>query len=151
VVSGERAPKGRKSIARGVSPWNGGGNPILNVVLYEKAPKGRKKNRNPAMPQSFVCLHCHIVFSTKNRKPWITSELAPRLHDYIGGIIRGVGGLLISAGGMSDHTHLLVSLGKMNSAAELVRDVKSNSSGWIHKTFPDLAHFGWQPDTAHSR
>ena len=96
------------------------------------------------MPQSFVCLHCHIVFSTKHRKPWITSELAPRLHDYIGGIIRGVGGLLISAGGMSDHTHLLVSLGKMNSAAELVRDVKSNSSGWIHKTFPDLAHFGWQ-------
>ena len=96
------------------------------------------------MPQSFVCLHCHIVFSTKNRKTWITPELAPRLFDYIGGTIRGVGGSLVFAGGMPDHTHLLVSLGKTHSAAQLVRDIKSNSSGWIHKTFPSLANFGWQ-------
>ena len=40
------------------------------------------------MPQSFVCMNCHIVFSTKHRQPWLTGELPPRLYVYIGGIVR---------------------------------------------------------------
>lgn len=96
------------------------------------------------MPQSFACLNCHIVFSTKNRKTWILPELSARLYEYLGGTIRGIGGSLLAAGGTPDHVHLLVSLGKTNSIADFVRDVKSNSSKWIHETFPKMAHFGWQ-------
>ena len=64
------------------------------------------------MPQSFVSLHHHLIFSTKNRLPLISSEVQPRLFAYIGGILRGEGCVLDAAGGMPDHVHLLVSLDK---------------------------------------
>ena len=96
------------------------------------------------MPQSFVCLNCHVVFSTKNRAPLIDPDLAPRLYSYIGGIVHNAGGSLVTAGGVPDHLHLIVSLGKMMSTADAMRVIKSNSSGWIHDTFPEMRHFAWQ-------
>ncbi len=96
------------------------------------------------MPQSFVCMHCHIVFSTKGREPWLTDELLPRLFAYIGGIVRAHGSVLVAAGGVPDHVHLLVSLSKESSIADLLREIKANSSRWIHETFPDLGGFHWQ-------
>ncbi len=96
------------------------------------------------MPQSFVSLHVHIVFSTKNRQPFIADEIAPRLYDYIGGVVSNHGGALVASGGMPDHVHLLVSLSKELSISELVRFIKSNSSKWVHETFSDLQLFAWQ-------
>jgi REP element-mobilizing transposase RayT len=60
------------------------------------------------MPQSFACLHHHLVFSTKNRAPLITPEIQLRLFDYIGGVLRSEHCALVAAGGMPDHVHLLV-------------------------------------------
>src|SRR5262245_23489940 len=96
------------------------------------------------MPQSFASLHCHIVFSTKKREPWIRRDLAPRLYAYIGGILREEKMALSAAGGIADHVHLLVSLSREHSVAEVVRLVKANSSRWIHETFAELSAFQWQ-------
>jgi REP element-mobilizing transposase RayT len=96
------------------------------------------------VPQSLVSLNVHLVFSTKNREPFIDRELAPRLYGYVGGIVRNTGSVLLSIGGVADHVHLLVSLGRQTCIADLVRDVKSNSSGWVHDTFSDRARFAWQ-------
>jgi REP element-mobilizing transposase RayT len=96
------------------------------------------------MPQSLASLNVHIVFSTKNREPFIDADLAPRLYGYMGGIIRNTGSTLLTIGGIADHVHLLVSLGRQACIADLVRDVKANSSGWVHETFPTLARFTWQ-------
>lgn len=96
------------------------------------------------MPQSFVSLHVHIVFATKNRVPLISADFQPRLYEYIGGIVRAQGCSLTAAGGMPDHVHLLVSLSKEASVAEIVRLIKANSSKWIHETFPDKRDFRWQ-------
>jgi putative transposase len=96
------------------------------------------------MPQSLASLHQHIVFSTKNREPWLTPEYAQRVYDYIGGTLRGNRCVLIAAGGMPDHVHLLVSMSRELSTAEVVRLVKSNSSRWVHDTFADLSGFAWQ-------
>lgn len=96
------------------------------------------------MPQSFGSLHFHIVFSTKNRQPLIDVELQPRLYEYIGGILRAEKSVLLAAGGMPDHVHLLVSLSRELSIAETLRLVKANSSKWIHETFPDRKLFAWQ-------
>jgi putative transposase len=95
------------------------------------------------MPQSFGSLHCHIVFSTKERKSFITPEVQPRLFEYIGGILRNNSSPLIAAGGMPDHMHLLVSLARTVTAADVVRTVKANSSGWMH-TEIGLPSFQWQ-------
>ncbi|MDA0835703.1 MAG: IS200/IS605 family transposase [Planctomycetota bacterium] len=96
------------------------------------------------MTQSFVCLHVHVVFSTKNRQPFITDDLAPRLYDYMGGVVSNRGGKLLTAGGVADHVHLLISLHKEMAMSEFVRIVKSNSSKWIHETFAELKSFAWQ-------
>ena len=90
------------------------------------------------MPQSFAALYCHIIFSTKHREPLISRELQPRLFAYIGGTLRDEGNAPLAAGGMPDHVHLLASLSRQTSVAEVVRLVKANSSGWIHQAFPEL-------------
>ncbi len=95
------------------------------------------------MPQSFASLHCHIVFSTKHRQPLIRPEFQSRLFDYIGGILRNHSCALIAAGGMPDHAHLMVSLSRTLAVADSVRQIKSNSSGWIHEEL-DVADFQWQ-------
>ena len=96
------------------------------------------------MPQSLACLQVHFVFSTKNRLPLISPELATRLYSYIGGIARDNKSVLLCAGGMPDHVHLLVSMSREVSASEMMRLVKSNSSKWIHEECPDIKDFGWQ-------
>ncbi len=96
------------------------------------------------MPQSFACLHYHLIFSTKDRAALLTSECLPRLFAYIGGILRTADASLVAAGGMPDHIHLLVSLGRQVSIAEVLRLLKTNSSRWIHETYPDCRGFAWQ-------
>jgi len=51
------------------------------------------------MADSYTNLLYHIVFSTKDRRPLITSEYEARLYDYIGGTIRGVGGISLELNG----------------------------------------------------
>jgi REP element-mobilizing transposase RayT len=85
-----------------------------------------------------------LIWSTKHRQSVLSDEIRERLFQYIGGIIRNDGGKLLAAGGMPDHVHLFADLGKQQSVSDAVRDIKSNSSGWIHQTFPELKLFAWQ-------
>lgn len=95
------------------------------------------------MSSTLCCNLSHIVFSTKNRKSLITTELAPRLYAYLGGIARKRKCSLIVAGGVEDHVHLLVDIHPSTAMADLVRDLKSNSSGWVHGTI-SVPEFAWQ-------
>ncbi len=96
------------------------------------------------MPQSFACLHTHLVFSTKQRAPLITPDLAVRLYPYIGGILRNRKCQLVQAGGIADHIHLLIHQARDISVSDLMRDIKSNSSAWIHKEYQHHRDFAWQ-------
>jgi putative transposase len=96
------------------------------------------------MPQSFACLHYHLIFSTKNRDPLLIADDADRLYAYIGGILRENQGSLLAAGGMPDHVHLLVSLGRGASISTVLQRIKGSSSRWIHATTPKLSGFAWQ-------
>ena len=62
------------------------------------------------MPSTYLSLHDHIVFATRNREAIIAPLWRPRLHDYLGGTIRGLGGSPEGIGGGADHVHLLASL-----------------------------------------
>jgi putative transposase len=96
------------------------------------------------MPQSFAAVYVHIVFSTKHRAPAIRSEWSDRLYQYIGGIVANRRGESLAAGGTADQVHLLVSLGREWSLADLLRDVKAGSSKWVHDTLPSDIDFAWQ-------
>ena len=62
----------------------------------------------------------------------------------MGGIVRDENGTLYKIGGMPDHVHLLIQWRTGESAATLMRNVKSRSSQWVHQTFPTMSAFAWQ-------
>ena len=76
--------------------------------------------------------------------PWISADIASRLYPYIGGIVRAEKGMLYDIGGMEDHIHLYFRWRLDGSVSDLMRTVKSQSSKWVHDTYPELAVFAWQ-------
>lgn len=93
---------------------------------------------------SYTSLAYHIAFSTKERRPMLSSDILPRLCRYIGGIVCQVGGHLLAVNGTHDHLHLLTVFGPTVQLADCVRTIKTNSSKWIHQRFPQAAAFAWQ-------
>ena len=96
------------------------------------------------MPKSYTNLIYHFVFSTKDRRPLISGDRKGRLYEYMGGIIRGLGGVLLEINGVADHVHLLAKLRPDKSVSDVLRDLKANSTGWMHNVFPDARDFSWQ-------
>lgn len=96
------------------------------------------------MPQSFARIYIHLIFSTKKRELWIDDAWAPRLFEYFGGILNQRGHDLLAAGGIEDHVHLLISISREASISEIVRDLKSISTNWVHDAIPDQIRFAWQ-------
>ncbi len=95
------------------------------------------------MPSTYLSLHYHLVFGTKNREPFIAPDWRIRLHDYLGGTIRGLGGFPQGVGGVADHVHLLVGLKATHSLADVLRELKKASSAWVHDEIGSRA-FAWQ-------
>jgi putative transposase len=96
------------------------------------------------MPETFTCLHYHLVFATKNRVRSITPAIKSRLHEYLGGVVRGANGTPIQIGGTDDHVHLLVTLHQNVALADFMRELKAASSGWVNATFSAAGEFRWQ-------
>jgi REP-associated tyrosine transposase len=96
------------------------------------------------MASTFTNLLYHIVFSTKDRIPMIQADVRERLYEYMGGIIRGEGGVLLEIGGVPDHVHLLAKLKADTAIADLLRVLKSNSSGWVNDEHLIQGRFAWQ-------
>ncbi|MGO9229053.1 MAG: IS200/IS605 family transposase [Bryobacteraceae bacterium] len=96
------------------------------------------------MAHSFASLLVHVIFSTKDRAPDLSREIADRLFQYVGGIVGERKGVPLIVNGPADHVHLLVSLPTNESVAELLRVVKANSSRWVHEQFPARRRFAWQ-------
>jgi REP element-mobilizing transposase RayT len=93
---------------------------------------------------SYTYLNYHVVSGTKNRQAIISPELLPRLCQYMGGIVRNLGGHSIEFNGMEDHMHMVLSIPPTIAVAKFIGDLKANSSGWIHDEFPNMRDFGWQ-------
>jgi len=96
------------------------------------------------MAHSYVMLVLHVVFSTKGRVPFIGASHRDRLYEYMGGIIRNERGILLAAGGMPDHVHLLARFRASVSLSEMLKLIKGRSSHWMNE-LPDLGYrFDWQ-------
>jgi putative transposase len=96
------------------------------------------------MPQSLSKVIIHIVFSTKNREPWLDSAIRPRMHAYLATICRDLGGEAFRVGGVADHVHIVTTLARTLSQADMTEAIKKSSSKWI-KTLEARYHgFFWQ-------
>jgi len=96
------------------------------------------------MPGTFSQVLLHFVFATKDRRPLVQEKIAARLYPFIGGIVRDEKGSLHAIGGMPDHIHLLIQWRTDDAVANLLRNIKSRSTAWMHRTLPDMATFAWQ-------
>ena len=86
----------------------------------------------------------HIIYSTKYRRNLITPDVHERLYEYIGGTVRAKKGNLIKIGGMPDHVHILARLSPTLAVADVVRDIKANSSKWMNDQSEIANSFEWQ-------
>ena len=86
----------------------------------------------------------HVIFSTKYRKRWIDSSWCDDLYGYFGGTIREHDGILLSAGGVEDHVHLLVKTSPKHAISATVQLLKANSSRWINDHGKTTQRFSWQ-------
>lgn len=95
------------------------------------------------MPSTHLSLHYHIIFSTKERRELIADEWRSRLHAFIGGCIKTLGGFPEAIGGIRDHVHILTGLRATHRLADVVKEIKVASSKWVHE---EIEHklFGWQ-------
>jgi REP-associated tyrosine transposase len=86
-----------------------------------------------AMAHKYPNILIHFVFSTKQREDLIPDEMLPRLWKYFAGIGRNHGIPVLAAGGISNHSHLLIALPSDMTPAKAVQVLKANSSRWIRQ------------------
>lgn len=94
------------------------------------------------MASTFLSLHYHIVFSTKERRPFIAPAWRTQLHDYLGGTVNGLGAVSQRVGGVADHVHLLVGLKATHCLADFMRELKKATSVWARENHEP--EFAWQ-------
>jgi putative transposase len=96
------------------------------------------------MATTFTRLLVHIVFSTKNRAELIKPDIERDLHAYVKGIAKNHASPILEIGGTADHIHLLVSLSKRVAVADLLENIKKDSSAWMKAQGPQFRQFYWQ-------
>ena len=96
------------------------------------------------MANTYTSIFYHLVFSTKNRKRWISEDIENRIWSYVGGIARKHKCTALQIGGIGDHLHVLILSPPTYSPSQIVKFLKGESSRWIHEEFPNLRMFSWQ-------
>ena len=97
------------------------------------------------MPQSLSKILLHVVFSTKERRPFLRERgVREGLHKYIGGILHGLDCPPVIVGGVEDHVHALCIMSRTRTVAEIIKEVKRGSSLWIKTQPSENNDFAWQ-------
>jgi putative transposase len=96
------------------------------------------------MPQSLSSILIHLIFSTKNREPFLTREIDAELYAYMASIFKAMKSPALIINGTSDHIHTLFALSRVVTIASLVEEVKTESSKWIKTKGRQFRNFHWQ-------
>jgi putative transposase len=129
------AAERRQQIAVGVSPQ----------ISNRRTASAAKRRQQPRPPMgSFTELTYHIVFATRYRRLTINDDIQERLYEYIGGTLRAKKGHLIEIGGTADHVHILARLSPSLAVADVIRDLKANSSKWMKDQIEVTSPLEWQ-------
>jgi REP element-mobilizing transposase RayT len=97
------------------------------------------------MSQSLSKIWTHLVFSTKERYPFLADETVRHdMHSYLAKILKANHCPTLLVGGVSDHVHALFVLSKNHSIASIVWAIKRSSSKWVKTQGASLRKFHWQ-------
>jgi REP element-mobilizing transposase RayT len=96
------------------------------------------------MPHSLHLLTTHIIFSTKDRRPWLTPDVRPRVWAYLSRILQNLKCYSVTVGGVADHVHVLCNLTKLHAPAKVLESLKKDSSKFVKTLGAAAADFRWQ-------
>ena len=96
------------------------------------------------MPQSLSKVILHIVFSTKDREPWLSLDVRARMHAYLATVCRDLGADVVRVGGVANHVHIVTTLPRTLSQAQLIEQAKKISSKWVKTVDVRYRGFFWQ-------
>lgn len=97
------------------------------------------------MSQSLSLVIVHFIFSTKHRQPFLTQKIRESLFPYLATIARTDDGECYRVGGVADHVHLTVRLGRQTNIADLIKELKVSSTHMLKREYPEqLRDFSWQ-------
>ena len=96
------------------------------------------------MPQSLSNVLVHVIYSTKNREPVLTEAVRLPLCSYASAVLRELDSHVIAMNAWRDHVHILFTLSKNHSLAQIVMEVKRATSKWIKTQGTGFAKFHWQ-------
>lgn len=97
------------------------------------------------MPQSLASVYIHLVFSTKQRRPFLRDKtVRAALHGYLGACSKNLGCSPLLVGGVEDHVHLLARFGRTITQADWVKELKRVSHLWLNQQGTDHGDFEWQ-------
>ena len=97
------------------------------------------------MAQSLANILLHVVFSTKNRAPYLnTLAVREGMSGYLVGTLRNIDCPSLATNCVADHAHVLCQLSRTLTVAKLVEEIKTSSSKWIKQEHPRLTDFHWQ-------
>jgi REP element-mobilizing transposase RayT len=100
---------------------------------------------NVVMPQSLSAVYLHLIFSTKDREPWLADPaLRGETHAFLGGVSKRLDCPPVAVGGVADHVHLLARFGRGAAQSDWVKELKRVSSGWVKQHDPRMGRFAWQ-------
>jgi putative transposase len=97
------------------------------------------------MPQALSAVYVHLVFSTKERRPWLRDRATREaMHAFLGSASKQLECPPILCGGVEDHIHLLARLGRTISQSDWVKELKRVSNLWLKGRGREYGDFEWQ-------
>jgi REP element-mobilizing transposase RayT len=96
------------------------------------------------MSQTLSQVILHVVFSTKDRRPWLDLAVRPRMHAYLATVCRDCDCEAYRVGGADDHVHIAARLARTISQADLLQNIKKTSPAWIKRQGRQYSAFFWQ-------
>ena len=97
------------------------------------------------MSQSLSRIWTHLIFSTKDRFPFLSDEQLRRdVHAYLATVLRSHDCETLIVNGTADHVHALFALSRKHALSTIVKEIKRTSSAWIKERSPTLRKFHWQ-------
>lgn len=97
------------------------------------------------MPQSLARLWTHLIFSTKDRYPFLSDPTTRAdMQRYLATVLRSHDCETLIVGGYADHVHALFGLSRNHPVAEIVKEVKRTSSAWVKTVERRYSKLRWQ-------
>lgn len=94
----------------------------------------------------YIKVMIHLIWSTKNREPIITTELKTHLLQHIKENSRQKDIFIDVLNCVADHIHILISLGTEQTISKTVMLLKGESSFWVNKHNLLKHKFEWQDE-----